>query len=88
MQAADNLAEKTAKIDMLFLRHGGPSKLHHLREGLMDALGLPDDRLQRLAASRILVAEQQILGLPGNDGQRVVNFVPGAGGQFDQATEF
>src|SRR5262249_40958656 len=80
---------------------------------LMDALGLPDDRLQRRpesvgcqgtgirsqgsrASGQLLTPDswllakvsQEVLSLPGDDRQGVVDFVPGAGGKLGQGPQF
>ena len=57
MQVADDFAQQAAKIDLLFLRDRRPGKLHELRQGLVNTLGLTDDRLQGFAASRLLLTD-------------------------------
>ncbi len=53
----------------------------------MNPLRLIDDGLQRLRALRIGLMPREILGLSGDDGERIVDFVPGAGGQLGEGVE-
>ena len=58
----------------------------------MNALRLGNDRVQRLARRILGVRREEIrfmsehvLGLSGNDRQRIVDLVPGPGGEFRQS---
>ena len=54
----------------------------------MDALGLSDDLLQYTLMCRFRFTVQKILSLTGDDGQRVIDLMAGAGGKLGQGIEF
>ena len=63
-------------------------KLHQVAHDAGDPLRLPDDGLERIAPVRLLLCAEQALRVARDDRKRVVDFVPGSGGEFGQGREF
>ena len=50
-----------------------------------EPLRLADDRLEGALAHRLQLMAQKVLSLPGDDGQGVIDLVPGARGELRQS---
>jgi hypothetical protein len=61
--------------------------LHHLVQELVNPLRLGDDRLQRFLLARVAFMMEQVLSLAGDDGERVIDLMAGAGGELGQGFE-
>ncbi len=93
-QGGSRLAQKCRQINPPRTRRSRFGKLHQVAQDAVDPARLRDDRLQRLAWSvlgldvkPVVFVTEQVLGLPGDNGERIVDLVAGTGGKLSQGRE-
>ncbi len=88
VQRQERLAGQHMRLNPLSLRACRSGELHQFGEKLVNALHLGNDFVERLLASRFSFVAQQVLGLTGNHGKRIIDFVSRSGGEFGQRFQF